>query len=601
MGRAILNGDVPEPPAELLPAMMDAVTHEFLKANPDLSDADPNEILRVYTKDMRNDFAFWNGAWGYLKKDKEGKDCVPPVILSQGGQGGIMYPKELPAFVIGDLLARRHKWVNINLANISGAEPSKCELGVYIEDGPRAGIYDVTDDTKLRHFRELCPQLCDAKCKLFADIESRIKNQAPILRRTGDKDDEKHFVPVANGVFDLQEKVLLPFSSNFVYTAKAEVPYNPTATSPVITEPSGESWDFESWLLDLVSDVEEDKDAILQSMNFALRPASVSSKIMFWISNNFGSSGKGTLAQVLENLLGGQAVKHATLDDIAAEYNLYDLPSKSLIIGYDNERGYRLDKVNKLKLLATKEPIQANRKFRDPVTFRFNGANVQLTNGYPTMNDRSDSNLRRYWLFNFDKDFSASDIEKKYIKSDYLRRPEVLKYVMKRLLELPYLIELPETENTKACMAQLRGVNSVVYDFVDEVMPVFPKIWDAYDGLALYKIFTKWATDHGRDEQYTIKASRFYDELAQALRNRPKFGFKYDPAKCLTYDSRALDPILQAEKQGAIWEIIKTYTHDDFVQNKGRIDEKLHNLRVRGDTGLPKYIKGCIVREKTTA
>lgn len=65
---------------------------------------------------------------------------------------------------------------------------------------------------------------------------------------------------------------------------------------------------------------------------------------------------------------------------------------------------------------------------------------VQCLNEMPRIKDKSDSFYRRQLFIPFTKCFTGA--ERKYIKQDYLKRKDVLEYVLWKVLNMDYY-ELP--------------------------------------------------------------------------------------------------------------------------------------------------------------
>lgn len=68
------------------------------------------------------------------------------------------------------------------------------------------------------------------------------------------------------------------------------------------------------------------------------------------------------------------------------------------------------------------------------LSFRFRGFMVQCINELPRMKDKSDSFYRRQLFVPFNKSFTG--IAREYIKDDYVRRKDVLEYVLHKVLKL---------------------------------------------------------------------------------------------------------------------------------------------------------------------
>lgn len=565
--------------AKELRAMISEVTRAFLQANPNLSQEDDREIVRVYMDMMREAFVDWNTAWGCVdmkKVDKQGLFA----IRSTGGWGGIMYPKEFPIQALVDILAAKYKFVNLNMTSLNQVSTDTCELAVYVEDGPQQGIYSVDDTYKKKIVDSFIPA-CEEK--VFGKIEKALKRLVPTVNRTKDVE----LIPVANGIFNIKTKQLLPFSPEFVFTSKCRIGYNQNASNVSFKDAFG-VWDFESWILDIMSDVEEDKTALLYTMLFAIRPNTLNYKHMLWISDNEGNSGKGTCAKIVSNVVGQMAIKNLSLSGLLKDFMLADLPGKSLILGLDNEFKEYLDKnSNLIKLLSTKEEMTVDRKYRDPLTFKFTGGNLQLMNSWPKLSDKSDAMMRRWYALEFKKTFEGK--ENKAIKETYLEDKNVLEYILKRLLELEYKDELPETANSREALRKIRETNNPIYEFVEEVISTLPADWNVYPKQGLYALYVAWYKAKSYDVKFLQKPQGFVDDLAQALRHTG--GWEYDAKKQMNTTTQEVQQ--RYIQTNVKWEAIEEYRPQEFWG-----DNQFENLPVSNRTGKVKtnFTPGCIVR-----
>lgn len=95
-------------------------------------------------------------------------------------------------------------------------------------------------------------------------------------------------------------------------------------------------------------------------------------------------------------------------------------------------------------------------------------------NDVPRVKDKSQSFLRRWLCIDFTKNFLQ--YERKYIKDDYINRPEVLEYVLAKVINLPNYYKLDEPQECKELLADFALQNDPVRQFLDENLHRF--VWD---------------------------------------------------------------------------------------------------------------------------
>ena len=134
-------------------------------------------------------------------------------------------PRDLEPAQIADILCVRFEIRNISLLD-SLVDIRADVLGVYMEDGPLLGTYNINSNILERAIKEYRYTISDKECK---EVLQHLKNskRCPHVIRTLDKD----LIPVNNGIFDYRSKQLLPFSPNYIYLNKSPVDYKPGATN----------------------------------------------------------------------------------------------------------------------------------------------------------------------------------------------------------------------------------------------------------------------------------------------------------------------------------------------------------------------------------
>ena len=378
-------------------------------------------------------------------------------------------------------------------------------LAVYQTDGPDAGIYVTSDET----FRRIARQYNKS-------ITNREFNEAMIV--LGDivprkeRCHRRHLIAVNNGIFNYDTKQLLPFTPDLVFMSKSKVNYNPNATNVVIHNPEdGSDWDVESWMNDL-SDDPEIVNTLWEILGAIIRP-NVKWDKSAWLYSETGNNGKGTLCELMRQLCGRGSSASIPLADMGKDFLLEPLTRANAIIVDENDVGTYIDKAANLKAIITNDVIQINRKFKTPIPYRFYGFMVQCLNEFPRIKDKSDSFYRRQLFIPFDKCFTGK--ERKYIKHDYLHRPEVLEYVLYKVLNMNYYV-LSTPAACTAILEEYREFNDPVRQFIDEILPCC--VWDMLPFTFLYDLYQSWYKKNIPSGGMQSKGT-FISDLIAALAN----------------------------------------------------------------------------------
>lgn len=352
-------------------------------------------------------------------------------------------------------------------------------LGVYEYDGPNKGIYNTSEKALkqiIRYYNFAAVE------RDMEEVKQMLRLLLPRKRRCMDRD----LIAVNNGIFDYKRKVLLPFTPDKIFLSKSRVNYNPNAVNITIhNSDDNTDWDVESWMSELSNDPGI-VNLLWQILGAIIRPFVRWNKSA-WLYSETGNSGKGTLCELMRNLCGRGSYASIALSDFSKDFMLEPLIHSNAIIVDENDVGIFLDKVANLKAVITNDVLLINRKFKKPVSYQFFGFMVQCLNEFPRIRDRSESLYRRQLFIPFDKCYTGS--ERPYIKGDYLSRPEVLEYVLFKVLNMNYY-KLSEPAACKAMLDELKEANSPVREFVEDMLPQCQ--WDLLPFTFLYDLYKAW-------------------------------------------------------------------------------------------------------------
>lgn len=440
-----------------------------------------NEAMQAYTEDYLSKIDMDDiPSPGDIEAEivKGVKDLCALENASRPKDDKLRAPNKLCATQIAQIMLKLYHIARVRSGG-SGSDPDYDLLAIYQTDGRDEGIYATDNDS----FRKIAKQYNYAiTSRELEDVLQMLRLEAPRVTRTIDRD----LVVVNNGIFNYATKELMPFSPDYVFLAKSRVDYNPQAVNVVIhNDEDGTDWDVESWMANL-SDDPEIVDLLWQILGAIIRPHVRWNKSA-WLYSNKGNNGKGTLCELMRNLCGEDSYASIPLSDFSKDFALEPLVRTTAIIVDENSVGEYLDKVANLKAVITNDVVSINRKFKSPIAYQFYGFMVQCLNDFPRIRDRSDSFYRRQLFIPFDKCFT--DNERKYIKTDYIHRPEVLEYVLFRVLNTDYYT-LDEPQSCKDALAEYKDFNDPVRQFMDEMMGQFT--WDLVPFSFLYDLYKAW-------------------------------------------------------------------------------------------------------------
>ena len=406
---------------------------------------------------------------------------------------------------VGECLIRIHNVVNLSLDDTDDASERSTLLAIYMEYGKEEGLYhfDISDTAIKKMINQYS---FSAKKNDQNEVLNYMRVHAPVKKRNSDCD----LIAVKNGIFDFRRKVLIPFSSDYVFTTKLKVNYNPNAVNVIIhNSDDGTDWDFDSWIME-VADDKEIAEVLMQVISASVRPKVPFNKAVFFYSRK-GNNGKGTICQLIRNLWGAENCCSLSVADFDKDFMLTPILNASVVLGDENPVGYTLDNADKFKQCITHDPVEINIKFQQPKKYTFWGLIIECINEILRFKDKTGSMARRELIIPFSKSFTGA--ERKYIKTDYIARTEVLEYVLFKALNMNFY-DFSEPQACKEALIDQREMNDPIRQFWVEVKDQF--VWELLPREFLYDLFKSWVKKN--IPNCHIKGKRnFMDELTDIV------------------------------------------------------------------------------------
>jgi putative DNA primase/helicase len=400
------------------------------------------------------------------------------------------------------VLLARYRIVAIDLTE--GEDDDMTLLAMYVEFGDDEGIYTTSEGRIKALASELKPSM---NSRAIDSVYASLGIHAPVVLRTM----EPHLIPVGNGVFDHARQTLRPFSPDWIFLSKIPTTYDPNAKSPEIKMPDGLMWNVDSWIESL-SDDEGVSELLWEVISAAVRSDEPWNKAL-WLVAERGNNGKGTYIQFIRNILGPKSCASVKFADFGHEFKMEPLIKARVNLVDENGVGDFTERIENYKAAVTGDVFLVNRKHKKAVGARFRGFDIQCFNSTtPRTKDRTDSFYRRLLIVLFNKWFGGA--ERKYIKSDYLGRPEVLRYALKRALEMQH----KELSNPMVCQDALdayRGNNNMLMSFWREFEPDLK--WSLVPFRFLHDLYREWfrqTNPSGQPESLNSLVSFLREHLA---------------------------------------------------------------------------------------
>lgn len=425
-------------------------------------------------------------------------------------------PKALNHSQIAELMMALYPIARI-IVSENEDDPDANVLAIYQEEGKFRGTYRYDKKDLRRIARQFKYGL---NMREFDEIEEVLKDIAPQKRRTIDPD----LIAVENGVFNYKTKELQPFNPELVYLSKSQVAYNPHATNVVIHNDDDDTdWDVESWVNDLSEDPEI-VASLWEILSAIVRPHVRWDKAA-WLFSTKGANGKGTLVTLMRNLVGQNSYASIPIDDFSGknQFSLAPLLNATSVIVDENDVGTYIDKAANLKAVVTNDVVTIEKKGKDRIAYQFYGFMVQCLNEFPQVKDKTNSFNRRQLFIPMNKSFEG--VERKYIKTDYLFRQDVLEYVLYKVLNTNFYV-LSTPTASKEILEEFKANNDPLYDFTNIVLPDLT--WDVVPADFLYDLYEAWYLKNVNKKGQIGSKIKFKREVETIIQQKFKHQWSYD-------------------------------------------------------------------------
>ncbi len=355
----------------------------------------------------------------------------------QKAKGGDM-PKSVPPLETAKIV---YKLLTvIKLDNEDGL------LGVY---NPESGIYETSEKFFHRLIYWIEPTYSQARSK---EVLFKLETLSEVKAQTT----KPYLIPVANGIFNKKTQKLEPFNPKHIFTSTIATKYNAQAKPPNI-----KGWNIDKWFSELMSNDNELVQLLWQIIS-ASTNGNYSYRKGVWFVGK-GNDGKGTVQSLIMNLIGRENVASVKAEQFSERFALSQVVGKTCIIGDDSQVNY-LDNAGNYFSVITGDPVPIEVKGKTPTLALFNKLIIQSANFLPKFRNKSNGTYRRMLIVPFNKSYTTETDNWK-IKDDYIKRHEVLEYVLKKALSLNF-DRFIEPKATQELLEEFKISNDTVLAFV---------------------------------------------------------------------------------------------------------------------------------------
>ena len=315
----------------------------------------------------------------------------------------------------------------------------------------------------------------EASKHLVEDVIGHVKRRTFIDREEINRD--KNYMPVKNGLLNLQTFELEPFTPDKYFTFKLDIEYNKEAQCP----------EFRKFISEVVR--AEDIPIIQEYIGYLLLPDMPAHKTL-WLYG-VGRNGKSTLAKIIKGLLGSQNVISIPLEELDGNHRFSIVQFYGKLVNIVSEPATRkaMETVW-FKKLTGGDWIVAEVKNKNRRIGFYNFAKfIILGNKYPQVRDTTPAFWDRLIIIEFPHRFTG-DKAKKNLAEKILESEKsgILNWALeglKRLKANDY--NFTESKSTERMKIEFKRLSNSAESFIEEMLEkdvdsIIPKseLYDAY-------------------------------------------------------------------------------------------------------------------------
>jgi len=334
------------------------------------------------------------------------------------------------------------------------------------------GVYSPTGE---RFIRETCRSRLkkESRVNRITEISAHINDLN--YTENVELNTNPRIINLKNGMFDHVKAELIPHSPDFKSTIRIPVEYNQAATCPNVDK------FFETTLPSDCIDIVDELFGV------ALIPF-VKFEKAFMLSGT-GANGKSTFLTLLENFIGSDNVSKVPLQELDENrFKRADLFGKLLNVFADLD-SRALKSSTYFKTIVSGDAIDAERKHRDPFSFRPHARLVYSANQLPTAYDKTFAYYRRWCILPFPHQFTGKKADKtlEYKLANPTELSGLLNRALRGLDRLFKNMDFTESQTVHEALEDYKRQNDPLTAFVKDCCEFDPNaktertvIFDAY-------------------------------------------------------------------------------------------------------------------------
>ena len=319
------------------------------------------------------------------------------------------------------------------------------------------------------------------------------------------------YLTLENGIFLMGKKQLIPHSPKLYKTYILPMSYKPDALCPR----------FRQFIEEITLSDQSLAFNLQEQVGYIISNSTKAEKAFFWVSD--GSSGKSTLANIIEAMVGTDNISAVTLHDFNSRFGLAPMFGKKLNLANESEVS-GLFRTERLKLLCTNDKVTVDRKGLSALNVRLSIKLLFLTNNMPELITDTKYGLeRRLHITPFPAKFVGKEVDI-YLTEKLLQEIDgILLWALEGLERLQknsyQFTPCDAIENAKRDF--FKNANPVLNFFGSFYEQVDPSEQKSILKSSIYPAYEQWATQNHKPRtskrKFWEQISHFYENAGDPL------------------------------------------------------------------------------------
>lgn len=209
----------------------------------------------------------------------------------------------------------------------------------------------------------------------------------------------KNCIPFENGVYDMNDKKLIPYEKDMFFNFYINHKYNPNALFDL---ESGKTAD--TFFNNISCDDNNIYNLLVDIIAYCFIENNPFQKMFFLYGT--GGNGKGVFFELIDYIFGSDNVAYKNWEELSTPQGRLNIIGKKVVLCDDINDTY-VKEPQALKTLISCEPQTVKRLYQDEFTATFRGKIISSGNAIPRVNDTSNGWQRRLILIPFEADFRS--------------------------------------------------------------------------------------------------------------------------------------------------------------------------------------------------